>query len=141
MYSKIGVWWNGVRLCKNLDKKIWGSKDLKSPQKRLKYKNPKCFLFIIILSFINILYSDGTTDVTSTVHFGTPTDHEKRCFTRVLQGHIDLATTIFPKGTVGRSLDSIARLPLWKDGLEYRHGTGHGVGSFLNVHERKFFLF
>jgi len=80
-------------------------------------------------------YYDGTTDVTRTVHYGNPTEHERRCFTRVLQGHIDLATTVFPKGTVGRNLDTIARLPLWKDGLEYLHGTGHGVGSFLNVHE------
>uniref|UniRef100_A0A7S4HTA2 Uncharacterized protein n=1 Tax=Vannella robusta TaxID=1487602 RepID=A0A7S4HTA2_9EUKA len=80
-------------------------------------------------------YYDGTTDVTRTVHYLEPTAHEKRCFTRVLQGHIDLASTIFPKGTEGRMLDPIARLPLWKDGLEYRHGTGHGVGSFLNVHE------
>ena len=54
----------------------------------------------------------------------------------MLQGHINLATTIFPKGTGGRKLDVIARLPLWQDGLEYLHGTGHGVGSFLNVHER-----
>jgi len=81
-------------------------------------------------------YRDGTTDVTRTVHYGTPTAHEKRCYTRVLQGHIALATTVFPKdATSGKELDTITRMPLWRDGLEYAHGTGHGVGSFLNVHE------
>jgi len=80
-------------------------------------------------------YKDGTTDVTRTMHFGTPTKHEKRCFTRVLQGHIGLATAVFPKGTTGSKLDVLARLPLWSDGLDYQHGTGHGVGAFLNVHE------
>ncbi|RKP12010.1 putative aminopeptidase P, cytoplasmic [Piptocephalis cylindrospora] len=80
-------------------------------------------------------YLDGTTDVTRTLHFGTPTDRERRCFTRVLQGHISLDRAIFPPGTTGYSLDVLARAPLWKDGLDYRHGTGHGVGSFLNVHE------
>lgn len=80
-------------------------------------------------------YRDGTTDVTRTLHFGTPTAHEKRCFTRVLQGHIALDIAIFPKGTTGHKLDVLARLPLWADGLDYRHGTGHGVGAFLNVHE------
>ena len=80
-------------------------------------------------------YMDGTTDVTRTVHFGTPSEHEKRCFTRVLQGHIALATAVFPVGTPGHKLDILARLPLYRDGLDYRHGTGHGVGAFLNVHE------
>eukprot|EP01087_Luapelamoeba_hula_P012101 TRINITY_DN3362_c0_g1_i1.p1 TRINITY_DN3362_c0_g1~~TRINITY_DN3362_c0_g1_i1.p1 ORF type:complete len:721 (-),score=114.43 TRINITY_DN3362_c0_g1_i1:88-2250(-) len=80
-------------------------------------------------------YRDGTTDVTRTVHFGSPTAHEKRCFTRVLQGHIALATAVFPQGTTGSKLDVLARMHLWKDGLDYRHGTGHGVGAFLNVHE------
>eukprot|EP00041_Stephanoeca_diplocostata_P014098 m.253164 g.253164 ORF g.253164 m.253164 type:complete len:624 (+) comp19577_c1_seq7:174-2045(+) len=80
-------------------------------------------------------YHDGTTDVTRTVHFRTPTDHERNCFTRVLQGHIALSTAVFPQGTTGLLLDSFARRPLWEAGLDYRHGTGHGVGSFLNVHE------
>jgi Xaa-Pro aminopeptidase len=80
-------------------------------------------------------YLDGTTDITRTVHFGTPTAHQKRCFTRVLQGHIALATAVFPENTPGVLLDSFARQHLWKDGLDFRHGTGHGVGSFLNVHE------
>lgn len=80
-------------------------------------------------------YKDGTTDVTRTLHFGTPTQYEKMCFTAVLQGHIGLDTAVFPIGTTGYLLDPFARMPLWKQGLDYRHGTGHGVGSFLNVHE------
>ncbi|KAJ8026346.1 Xaa-Pro aminopeptidase 1 [Holothuria leucospilota] len=80
-------------------------------------------------------YRDGTTDVTRTVHFGTPTQHQKECHTRVLKGVIALATSIFPNGTKGSRLDSFARKALWEDGLDYLHGTGHGVGSFLNVHE------
>ena len=69
------------------------------------------------------------------MHFGTPTDHEKRCFTRVLQGHITLADAVFPSGTSGHLIDSFARMALWQDGLDFRHGTGHGVGHHLNVHE------
>jgi Xaa-Pro aminopeptidase len=80
-------------------------------------------------------YLDGTTDVTRTFHFGTPTAYEKRCFTRVLQGHIAIDQAVFPKGTTGYLLDPFARQYLWKDGLNFLHGTGHGVGSFLNVHE------
>ncbi|KAI0765194.1 Creatinase/aminopeptidase [Fomes fomentarius] len=80
-------------------------------------------------------YLDGTTDVTRTYHFGTPSAEEKRAFTRVLQGHIAIDTAVFPNGTTGYLLDPFARRPLWEDGLDYRHGTGHGVGHFLNVHE------
>ncbi|KXN70273.1 Creatinase/aminopeptidase [Conidiobolus coronatus NRRL 28638] len=80
-------------------------------------------------------YKDGTTDVTRTWHFGSPSDFEKLAFTRVLQGVIGLEQAVFPEGTTGYILDSITRAPLWKSGLDYRHGTGHGVGSFLNVHE------
>jgi len=80
-------------------------------------------------------YLDGTTDVTRTVHMGTPTDYEKECYTLVLKGHIGLATAVFPEGVTGTRLDTLARLPLWQAGLDYRHGTGHGVGAFLNVHE------
>jgi len=80
-------------------------------------------------------YCDGTTDVTRTVHWGEPSDHMKMCYTRVLQGHIALATAIFPEGTLGSRLDALARYPLWSCGLDYNHGTGHGVGSHLNVHE------
>jgi len=80
-------------------------------------------------------YKNGTTDVTRTIHFGNPTEQEKRAFTRVLQGHIAVDQVIFPKGTTGYLLDVLARTSLWKDGLDYRHGTGHGVGCYLNVHE------
>ena len=80
-------------------------------------------------------YADGTTDITRTLAIGTPTDEMRDRFTRVLQGHIALATALFPKGTRGSQLDSFARRPLWNAGLDYAHGTGHGVGSFLSVHE------
>lgn len=80
-------------------------------------------------------YKDGTTDVTRTIHFGTPTDYEKECFTYVLKGHIAVSAAVFPNGTKGHLLDSFARAALWESGLDYLHGTGHGVGCFLNVHE------
>ncbi|KAF4380638.1 hypothetical protein F8388_016992 [Cannabis sativa] len=80
-------------------------------------------------------YLDGTTDITRTVHFGKPSAHEKACYTAVLKGHIALGNARFPNGTNGHSLDILARVPLWKYGLDYRHGTGHGIGSYLNVHE------
>ncbi|HEY1142459.1 MAG TPA: M24 family metallopeptidase, partial [Sphingomicrobium sp.] len=80
-------------------------------------------------------YVDGTTDITRTVVVGEPTDEMRDRFTRVLKGHIAVATAIFPKGTRGSQLDSFARRPLWEAGLDYAHGTGHGVGSFLSVHE------
>lgn len=80
-------------------------------------------------------YLDGTTDVTRTLHFGEPTERMRDCFTLVLKGHIALARAVFPEGTVGSRLDSLARLALWEQGLDYNHGTGHGVGAFLNVHE------
>lgn len=80
-------------------------------------------------------YLDGTTDITRTVCLGTPTEQERTDFTLVMKGHIALATAIFPEGTRGDQLDALAREPLWKHGLTYLHGTGHGVGHFLNVHE------
>jgi Xaa-Pro aminopeptidase len=80
-------------------------------------------------------YLDGTTDVTRTVAIGTPTAEMKDRFTRVLKGHIALATTRFPKGTTGSQLDVLARHALWQAGLDFDHGTGHGVGSYLAVHE------
>jgi Xaa-Pro aminopeptidase len=80
-------------------------------------------------------YVDGTTDVTRTVVIGEPTEEMRDRFTRVLKGHIAIATALFPKGTRGSQLDSFARRPLWEAGLDYAHGTGHGVGSFLSVHE------
>ena len=80
-------------------------------------------------------YRDGTTDVTRTIAIGTPSEEMKRRFTLVLKGHIALARAVFPKGTRGGQLDVLARQFLWADGLDYAHGTGHGVGSFLSVHE------
>ncbi|MEE2566039.1 aminopeptidase P family protein [Hyphobacterium marinum] len=80
-------------------------------------------------------YPDGTTDVTRTVPIGEPTAEMRRRFTLVLKGHIALSTARFPRGTSGGQLDTLARLPLWMNGLDYDHGTGHGVGSFLGVHE------
>lgn len=80
-------------------------------------------------------FKDGTTDTTRTVHFGTPTKDQKDAYTRVLKGQIDLALTVFPNTTQGRFLDPIARKELWRNGLDYRHGTGHGIGMFLSVHE------
>lgn len=82
-------------------------------------------------------YLDGTTDVTRTIWVGpgTPTAEMKDRFTRVLKGHIALACAVFPEGTRGAQLDTLARASLWQAGLDYAHGTGHGVGSFLAVHE------
>jgi len=80
-------------------------------------------------------YADGTTDVTRVVPVGEPTAEMRDRFTRVLQGHIALATAVFPDGTNGGQLDSFARRPLWEAGLDFAHGTGHGVGAYLAVHE------
>lgn len=81
-------------------------------------------------------YLDGTTDITRTICLGDkPTDAERRDFTLVMKGHIALGSAIFPAGTCGTQLDAIARQFLWREGLSYLHGTGHGVGHFLNVHE------
>lgn len=80
-------------------------------------------------------YYDGTTDITRTIALGNPTDQERTDFTLVMKGHIALATAIFPAGTRGAQLDALARQFLWKHGLSYLHGTGHGVGHFLGVHE------
>ncbi|MGE5268254.1 MAG: aminopeptidase P family protein [Thiohalocapsa sp.] len=80
-------------------------------------------------------YLDGTTDITRTIAIGTPSPEMRENFTRVLKGHIALATARFPKGTTGTQLDALARRALWQKGLDYDHGTGHGVGSYLGVHE------
>ena len=80
-------------------------------------------------------YRDGTTDVTRTIAIGAPTAEMRDRFTRVLKGHIGLATVRFPEGTSGSQLDILARQALWQAGLDYDHGTGHGVGSYLGVHE------
>jgi Xaa-Pro aminopeptidase len=80
-------------------------------------------------------YEDGTTDITRTLAVGKPTAVMRDRFTRVLKGHIAIACAIFPKGTSGAQLDALARVPLWRAGLDFDHGTGHGVGSYLSVHE------
>ena len=80
-------------------------------------------------------YQDGTTDITRTVAVGVVGDEEKACFTRVLQGMIAISRARFPKGLAGRDLDPLARYPLWLAGQDFNHGTGHGVGSYLSVHE------
>ncbi len=80
-------------------------------------------------------YFDGTTDITRTVALGEISEQMKRDYTMVLKGHISLATCIYPQGTRGSQLDILARKALWNNGLNYLHGTGHGIGHFLNVHE------
>jgi Xaa-Pro aminopeptidase len=80
-------------------------------------------------------YLDGTTDITRTVSLGNPTEQERIDFTLVLKGHIGLATLHFPVGTTGEAIDVVAREHLWREDENYGHGTGHGVGFFLNVHE------
>ncbi len=80
-------------------------------------------------------YEDGTTDITRTIAVGRPTRLMRDRFTRVLKGHIAIARAVFPKGTSGAQIDVLARLPLWEIGLDFDHGTGHGVGSYLSVHE------
>lgn len=80
-------------------------------------------------------YRQGTTDVTRTIALGPVTQEEKRMFTLVLKGHLALAAARFPRGATGENLDVLARLPLWEQGLDYNHGTGHGVGFILSVHE------
>ncbi|WP_433999153.1 aminopeptidase P family protein [Endozoicomonas sp.] len=80
-------------------------------------------------------YPDGTTDITRTFSYGDLTEQEKKDYTLVLQGHVDLTTAVFKTGSCGCNLDILARGPLWKEGIDYGCGTGHGVGFFLNVHE------
>lgn len=80
-------------------------------------------------------YTYGTTDITRTIALGTPTEEQKHDFTLVLKGHIALGTAIFPEGTTGHQLDVLARQYLWHEGKAYYHGTGHGVGFFINCHE------
>ncbi len=77
----------------------------------------------------------STTDITRTVAVGEATPEMRDRFTRVLKGHIAISRAVFPKGTTGAQIDALARLPLWQAGLDFDHGTGHGVGSFLSVHE------
>ena len=80
-------------------------------------------------------YEDGTTDITRTIAVGAPSDEYRQKFTLVLKGHIAIARAVFPDGTTGAQLDPLARQFLWRAGLDFDHGTGHGVGSYLSVHE------
>ncbi|CAH2314840.1 xaa-Pro aminopeptidase 2 [Pelobates cultripes] len=80
-------------------------------------------------------YLDGTTDITRTVHWGKPSDFEKEAYTRVLIGNLELSMLVFPSATSGRVIESFARRALWEIGLNYGHGTGHGIGNFFSVHE------
>jgi Xaa-Pro aminopeptidase len=101
-----------------------------TPKTNRKLENPSVYLIDS-----GGQYDDGTTDVTRTVAIGTPSTEQRERFTRVLKGHIAIATARFPVGTTGSQLDALARVPLWEVGLDYDHGTGHGVGSYLSVHE------
>lgn len=89
----------------------------------------------LLLSDTGGHYSEGTTDITRTFVLGKLSDEEKRAFTLALAAHLELLGAVFPKGTRGGALDAIARKPLWDNGLDFNHGTGHGVGFLLNVHE------
>ena len=80
-------------------------------------------------------YEEGTTDITRTIAVGRPTSLMRDRFTRVLKGHIAVARAVFPPGTTGAQIDALARTTLWRAGLDFDHGTGHGVGSYLSVHE------
>ena len=80
-------------------------------------------------------YADGTTDITRTIALGPVTEEQRHVYTLVLKGHIQLSLLKFPKGASGTQLDALARKDLWREGMNYMHGTGHGVGSYLNVHE------
>ncbi|MBC7794685.1 MAG: aminopeptidase P family protein [Clostridia bacterium] len=101
-----------------------------TPRTNRKLENPSIFL-----CDSGGQYEDGTTDITRVIAIGRPTDEQKDRFTRVLKGHIAIATARFPIGTTGSQLDTLARQPLWAIGLDFDHGTGHGVGSYLSVHE------
>ena len=80
-------------------------------------------------------YADGTTDITRTIALGPVTNEQRRVYTLVLKGHLQLQNLKFPYGASGTQLDAAARMPMWREGMNYLHGTGHGVGSYLNVHE------
>jgi Xaa-Pro aminopeptidase len=102
------------------------------PTERLKKRTEKNSLLLVDSG---AQYLDGTTDVTRTVAIGEPSAEMRQRFTLVLKGHLALARVRFPAGTTGSALDALARVPLWMAGLDYDHGTGHGVGSYLGVHE------
>ena len=89
----------------------------------------------LVLIDSGVQYLDGTTDITRTIALGEITEEQRRVYTLVLKGHIQLDMCRFPAGACGSQLDAIARVPMWREGYNYMHGTGHGVGSYLNVHE------
>ena len=80
-------------------------------------------------------YSDGTTDITRTIQLGPVSDEQRRVYTLVLKGHLSLQNLCFPRGASGTQLDAVARTAMWREGMNFMHGTGHGVGSYLSVHE------
>ena len=80
-------------------------------------------------------YLDGTTDITRTIQLGNVTDLHRRVYTLVLKGHLSLQNLCFPRGAAGTQLDAVARVAMWREGMNFMHGTGHGVGSYLSVHE------
>ena len=80
-------------------------------------------------------YSDGTTDITRTIQLGPVSDLHRRVYTLVLKGHLSLQNLCFPRGAAGTQLDAVARTAMWREGMNFMHGTGHGVGSYLSVHE------
>ena len=80
-------------------------------------------------------YLDGTTDITRTIALGPVTDEERKVYTLVLKGHLQLQNLCFPDGACGSQLDAVARMAMWHEGMNFMHGTGHGVGAYLNVHE------
>lgn len=80
-------------------------------------------------------YLDGTTDITRTIALGPVTEEERKVYTLVLKGHLQLQNLCFPEGACGSQLDAVARMAMWNEGMNYMHGTGHGVGAYLNVHE------
>lgn len=90
-------------------------------------------MYMYIFRFVPLI--DGTTDVTRTLHFGVPTEEQKKAYTRVLIGAIQLSSLVFPSSLKSNQLDVVARAPLWNIGYDYLHGTGHGIGHFLSVHE------
>jgi Xaa-Pro aminopeptidase len=101
--------------------------------------NPSCDAVIwqegLLLVYSGSHYLEGTTDITRTISTGKPSEKQKKDFTLVLKGLISLANAVFPEGTTGTQLDILARKALWENGINYGHGTGHGVGFCLNVHE------
>lgn len=93
------------------------------------------YVEIQLTEWVNWCFLGGTTDVTRTIHFGTPTEAQKEAYTRVLIGAIQFSTLTFPSNMRMSAVDVLARSPLWEVGLDYLHETGHGIGAFLEAHE------